>query len=211
MTTQAHDIKRTGSDTRQRILAVAVELFSTCGYAGTSIRDIAISMEMTKASLYYYFESKEQILEAVTEPLRTEMEDLVVRVSVAPPPSPVHVLTDLVDLLSRHALLIKTVFNDPSAFNRGQHDASKQRFRTLETILAGSTSPRDLLRARCAMGAVQAGVLGTVAHDPRVAEPPRGDRAVRLLEGTEHALDGECRRDVVAAALRALGAAGPPD
>jgi AcrR family transcriptional regulator len=207
----APDNKRTGPDTRQRILAVAVELFSTSGYAGTSIRDIAETLEMTKASLYYYFESKEQILEAVTEPLRREMEDLVVRVSMVPSPTPREVLTDLVDLLSRHALLIKTVFNDPSAFNRGQHDAAKQRFRTLESILAGSTSPRDLLRARCAMGAVQAGVLGTVVHDPRAAVPPRGDQAVRLLEGKEHALDADFRGDVVAAALRTLGGSCPRD
>lgn len=211
MTAQAHDTKRTGTDTRQRVLAAAVELFSTQGYAGTSIRDIALSMGMTKASLYYYFESKEQILEAVTEPLMTEMEDLVVRVSIPPPPAPIELLTDLVDLLSRHALLIKTVFNDPSAFNRGQHDDAKRRFRMLESVLAGSTSPRDLLRARCAMGAVQAGVLGTVAHDPRIAEPPRGDRAVRWLEGREHALDADFRQDVVAAALRTLGPVSSSD
>ncbi len=182
-----------------------MELFSTRGYAGTSVRDITVSMGMTKASLYYYFESKEQILEAVTEPLRREMAELVLRASTPPTPSPVDLLTDLVDVLSRHAPLIATVFNDPSAFNRGQHEQAKKCFCMFESILAGSLSPSGLLRARCAMGAVQAGVLGTVARDPRFAEPPRGDRAVRLLEGKDHALDEEHRLVVVAAALRTLG------
>jgi TetR/AcrR family transcriptional regulator, regulator of cefoperazone and chloramphenicol sensitivity len=200
----AHDIKRPGTDTRQRILAVAVELFSTQGYAGTSIRDIAERMAMRKASLYYHFDSKEQILEAVTEPLMNEVEDLARRAAASPAPPPAEMLAALVDVLSRHVLLIKTVFNDPSAFNRGQRDRLRNCLRMFESVLAGSSLPADLLRARCAIGAVQAGVMGTVAGDPRFAEPLREDRAVRLLEGTEHALDLDFRREVVAAALRTL-------
>lgn len=205
MIADEHEARRTGADTRQRILAVAVELFSTQGYAGTSIRDIALPMGMTKASLYYYFESKEQILDAVTEPLRREMEQLVARASVPPTPPAETLLAGLVDLLSRHALLLRTVFDDPSAFNRGRHEDATKRVRAFEAILAGSSAPADLLRARCAMGAVHAGVLRTVAADPRFAEPPRGERAIRLLEGKDHALDADLRQEVVEAARRALG------
>jgi AcrR family transcriptional regulator len=200
----AHDGRRTGSDTRQRILAVAVELFSTRGYAGTSIRDITLTMGMTKASLYYYFESKEQILEAVIGPIRRDVEELVVRASTPPAPAPGDLLADVVEVLSRHALLVTTVFNDPSACTGGQQEA-KQAMRRLVPILAGSTAPDAILRARCALGAVQAGVLGTAATDARFAEPPRGERAVRLLEGKDHALDDQRRQAVVAAALRTLG------
>lgn len=203
--TDTQDARRTGADTRQRILAVAVELFSTQGYAGTSIRDITLAMGMTKASLYYYFESKEQILEAVTEPLRRAMEELVARASVLPTPPAVELLTAMVDMLSRHALLLRTVFDDPSAFKRGRHEDAKKKVRTFEAILAGSNAPGDRVRARCAMGAVHAGVLASVAADPRFSEPPRGERAVRLLEGADHTLDADLRHEVVMAALRALG------
>jgi TetR/AcrR family transcriptional regulator, cholesterol catabolism regulator len=46
---------------RGRIIDAALELFSTCGYDGTSIRDIASAVGMTTASLYYHFSSKEEL------------------------------------------------------------------------------------------------------------------------------------------------------
>lgn len=51
-----------GSETRERILDVAQELFTQHGYDKTSLRDIADRLEITKAALYYYFERKEDIL-----------------------------------------------------------------------------------------------------------------------------------------------------
>jgi TetR/AcrR family transcriptional regulator, cholesterol catabolism regulator len=46
---------------RGRIIDAALELFSTCGYDGTSIRDIAGAVGMTTASLYYHFSSKDEL------------------------------------------------------------------------------------------------------------------------------------------------------
>lgn len=53
--------------TRQRILDAAARTFSTKGYAGTTIMDIAKSAEMQGGSIYYYFESKDQILQEVLD------------------------------------------------------------------------------------------------------------------------------------------------
>jgi AcrR family transcriptional regulator len=53
------------SDTRQRILDVALDLFTEQGYDGTSLREIAEQLGVTKAALYYHFESKEDILMAL--------------------------------------------------------------------------------------------------------------------------------------------------
>jgi AcrR family transcriptional regulator len=52
-------------DTRQRILDVALDLFTEQGYDGTSLRQIAERLSITKAAIYYYFESKEDILMAL--------------------------------------------------------------------------------------------------------------------------------------------------
>lgn len=52
-------------DTRQRILDVALDLFTEQGYDGTSLREIAEQLGITKAAIYYYFESKEDILMAL--------------------------------------------------------------------------------------------------------------------------------------------------
>jgi AcrR family transcriptional regulator len=53
------------TDTRQRILDVALDLFTEQGYDGTSLRQIAEQLDITKAAIYYYFESKEDILMAL--------------------------------------------------------------------------------------------------------------------------------------------------
>jgi AcrR family transcriptional regulator len=52
-------------DTRERILDVALDLFTEQGYDGTSLRQIAEQLGVTKAALYYHFESKEDILMAL--------------------------------------------------------------------------------------------------------------------------------------------------
>ena len=47
--------------TRDRILAVALELFTEQGYEATSLREIAERLGVTKAALYYHFPSKDDI------------------------------------------------------------------------------------------------------------------------------------------------------
>ena len=54
-------------DTRERILAAALELFSERGYAGTNIRELSASLGMGKSSLYRHFESKEAIWNALLD------------------------------------------------------------------------------------------------------------------------------------------------
>jgi AcrR family transcriptional regulator len=55
-----------GRDTRSRIQAVALELFTEQGYDKTSLREIAERLGVTKAALYYHFKSKEEIVESFT-------------------------------------------------------------------------------------------------------------------------------------------------
>jgi AcrR family transcriptional regulator len=55
------------ADPKQRkrintIVKVSAELFSTKGYLETSVDDIAAAAEITKGAVYYYFESKTEIL-----------------------------------------------------------------------------------------------------------------------------------------------------
>ncbi|MER3403756.1 MAG: hypothetical protein C4345_07260 [Chloroflexota bacterium] len=52
---------------RQRIIQAALRLFAEHGYEATSLRDIAEAVEMSPASLYHYFPSKESIMEALLE------------------------------------------------------------------------------------------------------------------------------------------------
>ncbi len=49
------------SDTKERILAAALELFSQNGYAGTNVRELTASLGLVKSSMYKHFKSKEEI------------------------------------------------------------------------------------------------------------------------------------------------------
>lgn len=51
--------------TRNRILQSAARIFREVGYASASLRDIAEEAEMQAGSLYYHFDNKEKLAEAV--------------------------------------------------------------------------------------------------------------------------------------------------
>jgi AcrR family transcriptional regulator len=56
-----------GAQAKARIISEAETLFNQQGFDGASMRDIASAAEMQPASVYYYFESKEELLWAVWE------------------------------------------------------------------------------------------------------------------------------------------------
>jgi AcrR family transcriptional regulator len=68
------------AETRGRVLEAALDLFIERGYDKVSLREIAERVGVTKAALYYYFPSKEQLLLTLVEPLeemrRLAMETL---------------------------------------------------------------------------------------------------------------------------------------
>ena len=55
------------NDTKERILAVALEMFSKNGYAGTNIRELSASLGLVKSGVYKHYESKEAIWNALLD------------------------------------------------------------------------------------------------------------------------------------------------
>ena len=55
------------NDTKERILAAALEMFSQYGYAGTNIRELSASLGLVKSGVYKHFESKEAIWNALLD------------------------------------------------------------------------------------------------------------------------------------------------
>jgi AcrR family transcriptional regulator len=53
--------------TREGILEAAARIFSEKGYHATSMQDIAEAVNLQKASLYYHFSSKQEILIAILD------------------------------------------------------------------------------------------------------------------------------------------------
>lgn len=54
-------------DTKERILETALAMFAQRGYLGTSMRDIADELGITKGALYKHYASKQEILDSITE------------------------------------------------------------------------------------------------------------------------------------------------
>lgn len=54
-------------DTRRQILDASLHLFSEHGFARTTVRDIARNAGITDAAIYYHFDSKQDLLEALFE------------------------------------------------------------------------------------------------------------------------------------------------
>jgi AcrR family transcriptional regulator len=69
---------RRGPHTRQQILDASLRLFSERGFARTTVRDIARQAGITDAAIYYHFESKRELLEALVEERRflSSLQDL---------------------------------------------------------------------------------------------------------------------------------------
>jgi AcrR family transcriptional regulator len=73
-----------GAGTRAAAQRVALELFTSQGYASTSLREIAERLGINKASLYHHFASKEDILRSLFSERGAEAEDLLAWLSEQP-------------------------------------------------------------------------------------------------------------------------------
>jgi AcrR family transcriptional regulator len=65
------------TDTRARIIEIALELFSEHGFEGTTLQQIADRLGFTKAALYYHFRSKDDLLGALVSPAITGLDELL--------------------------------------------------------------------------------------------------------------------------------------
>lgn len=59
------------NDTKERILAAALEMFSKNGYTGTNIRELSASLGLVKSGVYKHYESKEAIWNALLDQMIT--------------------------------------------------------------------------------------------------------------------------------------------
>ena len=58
------------ADTKERILTIALQLFSREGYEAVSMRMIADALGITKGALYKHYESKRDIFDHIVARMR---------------------------------------------------------------------------------------------------------------------------------------------
>ena len=90
------------SDPRRRLLEAGLRLFADRGYAGTSVQDVVDAAGVTKPVLYYYFESKGGLFQALVDHAVEERLRLMREAAPAGKPT-VEALTDIVLALTDFA------------------------------------------------------------------------------------------------------------
>lgn len=68
--------------TKERIVEEALTLFSTKGYKGTSVKNIADAVGIKDSSIYKHYKSKREIVDAIVEQMKLRMNQLSVRIGL---------------------------------------------------------------------------------------------------------------------------------
>jgi AcrR family transcriptional regulator len=182
--------KATGpDDTRQRILAIARDLFGRQGYTGTTISDIAGRLGTTTAALYYHFRSKSEILDCLlTEPLAAYTR-LVEQARYGQLPVDA-LLEAYIDFTIETREVAPLLAADPSVRVKLDEQLPHKPPEMIEAVVAALAGPHPdrgaTIRARAAFAVVKEATLAALSTN----------------DGT---LDVDDRGEILAAALRALG------
>ncbi|MEU4471602.1 helix-turn-helix domain-containing protein [Micromonospora sp. NPDC023888] len=194
--------------TRERIKAVALELFTEQGYEKTSLREIAERLNVTKAALYYHFKSKDDIVASFVEDRLERMDELNAWAATQPA-----TLDTRRELISRYA---DTMFDgtQPSVmrfFEQNQtalkslSAGQQMRGRMLalaDALCRGDDSPAAQLRAALSIFAVHTSWFAVRA--PHIGDDERRKIALEVADELLAAIGTEADvsdRDVSAAGL----------
>jgi len=152
--------------TREKILDVALDLFTSEGFDGTSMRQIAARLHLTKPSIYYHFASKEEILLALHMRVHELSKQALARLSDQPVTLETwgSALSDLLDQMAAHRKLFLMHERNQAALEKlhaknhdDEHDDFQQRLR--QALADPSLPLRDRVRMACALGAVFGGLF----------------------------------------------------
>ena len=145
-------------DTRQRIADSALQLFLRKGFAATSVREIASSVDLTVPALYYHFDNKDGLLGALVEPLVDDGEQLLSELANTAKTERVEAaLAGYYDVMTAHLDVFRLVMVDPSvrSHDLAGHRLADQASRFLAVLLGKRPSRVGILRVNAALGAIR--------------------------------------------------------
>lgn len=131
-----------GDDVRQRIFASALRLFSSRGFAATSLREVAEDARVSKPMIYYYFRSKEELYGSIVQEILAEMASSIrsrVEPGASPPERLISFCRAYLDYFMQNedviALILREVFGLGDAMARFSETLGEQVRRPLDEIL----------------------------------------------------------------------------
>ena len=150
------------ADTRQRLIDVAVDLFTKHSFAGTSLQMIADELGFTKAAIYYHFRTREQLLNAVVEPIFTQLRDII---TTAESQRTVHaraehMLSGYAALAVQNRAVVSVLAGDPSVATmlRAQREWGDLINRQLTLLADVEPGPAGLVKAAFVLGGLASAV-----------------------------------------------------
>lgn len=150
------------TDTRQRLIDVAVDLFTKYSFAGTSLQMIADELGITKAAVYHHFHTREELLTAVVEPVRVRLQVIIEAAEAhrSPQARAEHMLTGYVDLAVQSRSLISVLAGDPSVIEmlRTHPDMGDLINRQIKLLADARLGPAAVVNA----AVVFSGIAGAV-------------------------------------------------
>jgi AcrR family transcriptional regulator len=158
-------MERSRSDTRARIQQVAVELFTEHGYEGTSLREIAERLDVTKAALYYHFRSKEDILTSLVEDYYGQIDALIAWGQQQPRSDQVRseIIARYVRIIADGDQVFRMLHQNQASVNalaaaKSRLPLFKERMHGLVGVLTGPDAPLDdRVRAAMTLGSISVG------------------------------------------------------
>ncbi|WBQ06865.1 TetR/AcrR family transcriptional regulator [Kribbella sp. CA-293567] len=162
-------------DTKAEIHRAALELFSSRGYEKTSLREIAEQVGITKASLYYHYSSKQELLQAIIGTFFEDLREVFALVENRPWSLELEqeLLGTYLDVVIKHRATGPTVLRDITAVLAAfddQLDDLIGQSRRFQLWLAGpDPTPADRVRAAAAVEVVGA-VLSTGLDQTAVSD-----------------------------------------
>lgn len=205
---------RRRSDTRDRIQAVALELFTEQGYERTSLREIAERLEVTKAAVYYHYRTKEEILSGLVERASAALDEVIAWARQAPLDTARR--RELVRRYAaafdeRTALLNRFVHsNQPIVGELKSLQGFRERVHELFELVSDPAAPlAEQMRARLALISIALGKLAFADTDVDESEVDAAALQVALdLIGPPDTDDGESRNSGNGGAAGDRGDAG---
>jgi AcrR family transcriptional regulator len=178
-------------DSRQRFVDAAIRLFARHSFAGTSLQMIADEVGVTKSAVHHHFRTREELLNAVIEPLLAELRTAVEAAEGqrSRRARADRMLTGLVDIVVGNRILVPMLAGDPGATE----------------MLGSRTEVSDLVnRLITLLADVEPGVGGWIRADMVMAGIAGG-----LSARTRDLADDVLRQHLVQASRRTLGLRAP--
>jgi AcrR family transcriptional regulator len=150
------------TDTRTRLIEVAIDLFTRHSFAGTSLQMIADELGFTKAAIYHHFRTREQLLAAVVEPMLDELRAVVESAETrrTPHARAEHMLSGYATLAVRNRGLVAVLAADPSVAAVLTERAEWGELIRRQLALLADVDPGPVGEVKAAM--VFAGMAGAV-------------------------------------------------